>query len=100
MLTFTSPKVFKAIFKGIFNGVLNSAHSIVMNKRNPPVFGPGFSQVPGGDAYLNRTVLSWHWYCLPAGNTPGDLNVPYDENMRKLCDEIWGPKTFRDYSLD
>ena len=27
------------------------------------VLGTGFTQVPGGSDYNNRSVLSWHYYC-------------------------------------
>ena len=66
-----------------------SAHK---KENNPPILGPGFSQVPGGEAYLNRSVLSWHWYCpfLPLSGDDG----PYDPTLRMLCDDILGPMTF------
>ncbi len=35
--------------------------------RGPSVFGPGLSSVPGGPDYLNRTVMSWHYYCWLGG---------------------------------
>lgn len=60
---------------------------------NPPVFGPGFSQVPGGADYMNRTVLSWHWYCPLIGLAPD--SGPYDPVTRTLCDEILGPMAFK-----
>ncbi len=43
---------------------------------NPPVFGPGFTQVPGGENYLNRTVFSWHYYCPIIGYGGNDVPMP------------------------
>ena len=60
---------------------------------NPPIFSPGFSQVPGGQDYMNRTVLSWHWYC-PLLGLAAD-GGPYDPVTRFLCDEVLGPMTFK-----
>ena len=33
----------------------------------PSTLGPGFTAPPGGPAYLNRTALSWHYYCWAIG---------------------------------
>ena len=56
-----------------------------------PVLGPGFSQVPGGSEYQNRSVLSWHYYCqfLDGGkNTRSILTQIF-------CDMFWGPEAFQ-----
>ncbi len=54
--------------------------------KEPSVFGPGLVQVPGGPDYLNRTVMSWHYYCWAQGvGTAGP--EPYDPETRRLCDE-------------
>lgn len=42
--------------------------------------GSGFHQVPGGEAYKNRSAFSYHYYC----NTFGGNRV--------LCDNIVGPQ--------
>ena len=47
----------------------------------PSVFGPGFSSVPGGPDFLNRTVFSWHYYCWATAQTPNS-NDPYDPSLR------------------
>ena len=67
-------------------------HPVHKEEDNPPILGPGFIQVPGGEAYLNRSVLSWHWYCpfLPLSGSDG----PYDPTLRRLCDDILGLMTF------
>lgn len=39
----------------------------------PSVFGPGFSHVPGGDDFLNRTAMSWHYYCWALGQVVSTL---------------------------
>lgn len=53
------------------------------------VFGPGLSQVPGGPEYLNRTVMSWHYYCWVLHIKPGTDDI-YDPVTKTLCDEILG----------
>jgi len=45
---------------------------------------------PGGPAYLNRTVFSWHYYCWALGQSEASSHDPYDPQTRKLCDEILG----------
>eukprot|EP01126_Amoeba_proteus_P055817 TRINITY_DN6951_c0_g2_i3.p1 TRINITY_DN6951_c0_g2~~TRINITY_DN6951_c0_g2_i3.p1 ORF type:complete len:466 (-),score=64.19 TRINITY_DN6951_c0_g2_i3:49-1446(-) len=47
------------------------------------VVGSGFSQVPGGDDFRNRSVLSYHYYCSSFGSE------------RVLCDDVIGPEIFR-----
>lgn len=47
----------------------------------PPIFGPGLNHVPGGNAYLNRTVFSWHYYC-PIINEAQNNNGPMDPSVR------------------
>ena len=57
-----------------------------------PVLGPGFSQVPGGSEYQNRSVLSWHYYC--------QFLDKKKENSKSIltqifCDMFWGPESFK-----
>jgi len=59
----------------------------------PSVFGPGFLSPPGGIGYLDRTVLSWHYYCWALGQSSRvKADQPYDPQTQRLCDEILGKK--------
>merc|ERR1711860_301234 len=62
------------------------------DKAGLSVWSPGFSTPPGGPDYMNRTAMSWHYYCWALGATPDD--GPYDENLKALCDDLLGPITF------
>jgi len=53
------------------------------------ILGPGLKSPPGGPAYLDRTVMSWHYYCWALG-TSGLVNQPYNPRIRNLCDGILG----------
>jgi endoglycosylceramidase len=44
--------------------------------------------VPGGQAYRNRSVLSYHYYCASFGGN------------RFVCDDILGPEMFRAVAED
>eukprot|EP00756_Hemistasia_phaeocysticola_P023144 Hpha_TRINITY_DN15873_c1_g2::TRINITY_DN15873_c1_g2_i1::g.189773::m.189773/K05991/E3.2.1.123; endoglycosylceramidase len=44
------------------------------------VVGSGFTHVPGGEEYKNRSAFSFHYYCQSFGD------------KRKLCDPIIGPQ--------
>ncbi|XP_023339622.1 uncharacterized protein LOC111709909 [Eurytemora carolleeae] len=57
----------------------------------PSLLGPGFSAPPGGMEYLDRTVLSWHYYCWAIGYG-GDED--FDPVLREGCDKILGPAVF------
>ncbi|CAF1539889.1 unnamed protein product [Rotaria sordida] len=59
------------------------------------IFGSGFSHVPGGIDYQNRSVLSYHYYCttLAINLVPGNENIPIFD--RVLCNNIEGPAVFR-----
>ena len=57
----------------------------------PSIWSPGFSAPPGGPDYLNRTVLSWHYYCWAI--TDGSDAV-YDPVIRGVCDDLLGPTVF------
>jgi endoglycosylceramidase len=62
---------------------------------NGKYFGTGFTQVPGGNDYRNRSVLSYHYYCIILSliPVPGNTTIPiYD---RVLCDDVEGPALFR-----
>ena len=57
----------------------------------PSSVGPGFRTVPGGPDYLNRTVLSYHYYCWALGY---GSDQQYDPELRILCDQILSPLVF------
>ena len=59
----------------------------------PSLFGPGFTAPPGGPEYLDRTVLSWHYYCWAIGY--GENNEDFDPVLRAACDTFLGPMAFR-----
>ena len=55
---------------------------------NGTLSGSGFSQVPGGKSYANKSVFSFHYYCW--WYTDG-------ENLEKrTCDDKFGPKVFEE----
>ena len=61
---------------------------------NGKYFGSGFTHVPGGEAYRDRSVLSYHYYCifLSLDPVPGNATIPDFE--RVICDDIEGPSVF------
>jgi endoglycosylceramidase len=67
---------------------------------NGKYFGTGFTHVPGGDDYRNRSVLSYHYYCiiLSVIPVPGNETIPVVD--RVLCDDIEGPALFRSVQTD
>ena len=59
--------------------------------QRPSVLGPGFSAPPGGEAYLNRTVMSYHYYCWALGYSS---DQEFDPALRFVCDDVLGPLVF------
>ena len=62
--------------------------------------GTGFTHVPGGEQYCDRSVLSYHYYCiiLSLVPVPGNETIPiYD---RLVCDDVEGPALFRSVQVD
>ena len=58
---------------------------------NGGVMGTGFTHVPGGEAYKNRSALSFHYYC-----TTFDPNWQNEPAARRLtCDSLIGPHIFK-----
>ena len=53
--------------------------------RRTSVLGPGFSAPPGGPDYLNRTVMSYHYYCWALGYVSDDEADPV---LTTVCDEV------------
>ncbi|CAF4662508.1 unnamed protein product [Rotaria sp. Silwood1] len=62
---------------------------------NGKLLGTGFSHVPGGKAYRDRSVLSYHYYCtiLAINPVPGSDTIPVFD--RVLCNGIEGPAVFQ-----
>ena len=54
-------------------------------QQRPSVLGPGFSAPPGGETYLNRTVMSYHYYCWALGYSS---DQELDPVLRTVCDEV------------
>ncbi|CAF2160118.1 unnamed protein product [Rotaria magnacalcarata] len=67
---------------------------------NGKYFGSGFTHVPGGNDYRNRSVLSYHYYCtiLSIEPVPGNTSIPVFD--RVLCDDIEGPALFNSVQID
>jgi len=57
----------------------------------PSVLGPGFTAPPGGETYLNRTVMSWHYYCWALGYSN---DQEFDPVLRVMCDDVLSPLVF------
>lgn len=57
--------------------------------------GSGFTHVPGGDEYRNRSVFSYHYYCtiIQVIPVPGNESIPIFDRL--MCDDIEGPDLFR-----
>ena len=70
---------------------LKSSIEVLLKDIDYPVLGPGFSQVPGGQGYQNRSVFSWHYYCqfLDKADTS-----PKGILTEVFCDLFWGPSAF------
>lgn len=63
---------------------------------NGKVVGSGFDQVPGGDAFQNRSAFSYHYYCA-------SLNPNYGDHplwTRALCDSFLAPHVFNSVQKD
>ncbi|CAF2270846.1 unnamed protein product [Rotaria magnacalcarata] len=67
---------------------------------NGKYVGTGFTHVPGGDDYRNRSVLSYHYYCiiLSVVPVPGNSTIPIFD--RVLCDDVEGPAVFSSVEID
>jgi len=57
----------------------------------PNILGPGFTAPPGGPDYLNRTALSWHYYCWALGFSSDE---EFDPVLKAVCDDFLGPMVF------
>ncbi|CAF0809908.1 unnamed protein product [Adineta ricciae] len=67
---------------------------------NGKYFGSGFSHVPGGNNYRNRSVFSYHYYCsiLQIQPVPGNETIPSFDRI--LCDDVEGPALFASTMID
>ena len=77
-----------------------SSFDLFLVRLNGKYFGTGFTHVPGGDEYRNRSVLSYHYYCiiLSLVPVPGNSTIPVFD--RVLCDDVEGPALFRSVQTD
>jgi len=57
----------------------------------PSTLGPGFTAPPGGPEYLNRTAMSWHYYCWALGYSS---DQEFDPVLKAVCDDLLGPMVF------
>jgi len=57
----------------------------------PSTLGPGFTAPPGGLEYLNRTAMSWHFYCWAVGYSS---DQEFDPVLKAVCDDFLGPLVF------
>eukprot|EP00050_Salpingoeca_kvevrii_P001294 m.166711 g.166711 ORF g.166711 m.166711 type:complete len:499 (-) comp10338_c0_seq5:67-1563(-) len=59
------------------------------------VVGTGFTEVPGGPAWSNKSVLSYHWYCpfYHEGDVPSVFT-------KVMCDKIATPEVMRAVTED
>jgi endoglycosylceramidase len=62
---------------------------------NGKYVGTGFTHVPGGNDYRNRSVLSYHYYCIILSLVPVPSNDTIPVFDRVLCDDVEGPALFR-----
>ncbi|UJR21736.1 hypothetical protein I4U23_024811 [Adineta vaga] len=67
---------------------------------NGKYFGTGFTHVPGGDDYRDRSVLSYHYYCIILSliPVPGNATIPVVDRL--LCDDVEGPALFHSVQTD
>ena len=62
------------------------------------LLGSGFTTVPGGAAYANRSAFSFHYYCRLF--SPQNRSEPYPVPKKWECDRIGGPKVFLTLTLN
>jgi len=74
--------------------------NLYLVRLNGKYFGTGFTNVPGGNDYRNRSVLSYHYYCtvLALVPVPGNGTIPIFD--RVVCDDVEGPALFRSVQND
>lgn len=69
--------------------------SLYLVRLNGNYSGTGFTYVPGGEEYRDRSVLSYHYYCtiVQAIPVPGNESIPVFDRL--ICDDVEGPALFR-----
>lgn len=73
---------------------------MIFDTRKIASLGSGFTHVPGGAQYANRSAYSYHYYCWPGrAHTPDDHpapDAPYTTLRKEACQGSLGlgPKTF------
>lgn len=77
-----------------------SQGSLYLVRLNGKYAGSGFTHVPGGDDYRDRSVFSYHYYCtiIAIDPVPGNSTIPIFE--RAICDDVEGPALFRSVQND
>jgi endoglycosylceramidase len=77
------------------NSIKISDFSLSQVRLNENYSGTGFTHVPGGNEYRNRSVLSYHYYCtiIQIIPVPGNDTIPIFD--RVVCDDVEGPALFR-----
>ena len=73
---------------------------LLLVRLNGEYFGTGFTHVPGGDSYRNRSVLSYHYYCIILSLEPVPSNSTIPVADRVVCNDIEGPALFRSVQVD
>jgi endoglycosylceramidase len=74
--------------------------NLFLVRLNGKHFGTGFTHVPGGNDYRNRSVLSYHYYCIVLSLVPMPDNSTEPIFDRVLCDDVEGPALFRSVQND
>ena len=64
---------------------------------NGSYVGSGFRHVPGGQAYRDRSVFSFHYYCWLMSS---EVHKPYPSARRYACDDVLGPDVFKTVKSD
>lgn len=57
--------------------------------------GSGFTTVPGGPQYANRSCLSWHYYCFFLNSDYVNSSSPMPPFSKTACHRGMGPQVFR-----
>eukprot|EP00090_Calanus_glacialis_P022185 TRINITY_DN34234_c0_g1_i1.p1 TRINITY_DN34234_c0_g1~~TRINITY_DN34234_c0_g1_i1.p1 ORF type:complete len:569 (-),score=125.49 TRINITY_DN34234_c0_g1_i1:70-1554(-) len=86
-------------FEGEFTNILTNLGEATSHRFNhidektgrPSTLGPGFTAPPGGPEYLNRTAMSWHYYCWALGYSS---DQEFDPVLKAVCDDFLGPLVF------
>jgi len=69
----------------------NVEDEVEPTSENIPAFGTGFLEVPGGEEWRHKSVLSWHYYYPPL--TYDTRSFPWWHRL--LAHRLFGPGVFR-----